>query len=320
MRRGIWTAGTFLLGASLAVAQTLYTVQLGDTLTGIARRYNLTLEQMLQANPELRRDPDLILVGQQLVIPLSPVERALRTPLPPSFQPRLAMGRRRPAFVSLNLPAVGRPGQREGASKRGSGCTQDKNQRVRLLVPETNYGRTLRDYPTFFWYLPELERPTPVEFQLRLVTPQGQVGEVLYATTFTATGGGIGGLTLPLEAPALQVGQEYEWSLAVQCTADQPDSWMVVMGRIERVAPANRELAAALGQANLGDYPALLAEAGLWYDALQTLVVLRRQYPNEPGLVEDWRNLLSRIGLGGIANQPLRCVQPNPKGGVALCS
>lgn len=199
MRRGIWTAGTFLLGASLAVAQTLYTVQLGDTLTGIARRYNLTLEQMLQANPELRRDPDLILVGQQLVIPLSPVERALRTPLPPSFQPRLAMGRRRPAFVSLNLPAVGRPGQREGASKRGSGCTQDKNQRVRLLVPETNYGRTLRDYPTFFWYLPELERPTPVEFQLRLVTPQGQVGEVLYATTFTATGGGIGGLTLPLE-------------------------------------------------------------------------------------------------------------------------
>jgi len=55
------------------------------------------------------------------------------------------------------------------------------------------------------------------------------------------------------------------------------------------------------------------------YDALQRLVAIQRQNPNNQELRQDWINLLGRIGFGAIANQPLRCVQPNPRGGVALC-
>ncbi len=319
-----------LLGlAQIAGAQTGYTVRLGDTLTGIARRHNLTLEQMLQANPSLRNDPDVILVGQKLALPggaTPTVRTALTTPLPPKVQPKVATSptRRRPAFASLNLPAVGRPGNREGGSKRGSGCAKEKAQKLRVLLPEGNYGQTLQDYATFFWYVPELERPTPVEFQLRRVNAQGQPGELAHSETFTSTGGGIGSLTLPATMTPLAVGQEYEWSIAVQCsvdsTASEPDAWMIALGRIERISPDNPRLTAALAQANLGDYPAILAEAGVWYDALQMLVALRRQNPTDQELLQDWGNLLGKIGFGAIANQPLRCVQPNPQGGVARCS
>ncbi|APB34539.1 hypothetical protein GlitD10_2210 [Gloeomargarita lithophora Alchichica-D10] len=328
-----WIGG-LLLGGVVGLtpagwAQSPYTVRLGDTLTGIARRHNLTLEQMLQTNPSLRNDPDVILVGQKLVLPggMTPTVRtALATPLPPTVQPRVATttSRRRPAFASLNLPTVGRPGNREGGSKRGSGCAQEKTQKLRVLLPEGNYGQTLQDYATFFWYVPELERPTPVEFQLRRVNAQGQPSELAHSETFTSSGGGIGSLTLPATVAPLAVGQEYEWSIAVQCGVDgmasEPDAWMIALGRIERVSPENPQLTGALTQANLGDYPAILAEAGIWYDALQMLVALRRQNPTDQELLLDWGNLLGKIGFGAIANQPLRCVQPNPQGGVARCS
>jgi len=333
MKRYGWVAGLLVGGmlcwAPTGWAQSPYTVRLGDTLTGIARRHNVTLEQMLQANPSLRNDPDLILVGQKLVLPKGAtpsVADVLAPPLPPQVEPkRVATSptRRRPAFASLNLPTVGRPGNREGGSKRGSGCAKDKEQKLRVLLPEGNYGQTLQDYPTFFWYIPELERPTPVEFQLRRVNSQGQPGELVHSETFTSSGGGIGSLTLPATVAPLAVGQEYEWSIAVQCTLDgmagEPDAWMIALGRIERISPNNPRLTAALAQADLGDYPAILAEAGVWYDALQMLVALRRQNPTDQELLQDWGNLLGKIGFSAIANQPLRCVQPNPQGGAARC-
>ncbi|MGI6574618.1 MAG: LysM peptidoglycan-binding domain-containing protein [bacterium] len=49
----------------------LYTIQRGETLLAIARRYNLTVNQLLAANPQIV-DPDIIFVGQVICIPRSP--------------------------------------------------------------------------------------------------------------------------------------------------------------------------------------------------------------------------------------------------------
>ena len=45
-----------------------HTVVKGDTLWAIAKRYGLTLEDLLMANPNIK-NPNLITVGQKVVIP-----------------------------------------------------------------------------------------------------------------------------------------------------------------------------------------------------------------------------------------------------------
>ncbi len=50
----------------------LHTVASGDTLLGIAARYGLTLEDILNANPGI--DPNFLSVGMTLTIPLTPAE------------------------------------------------------------------------------------------------------------------------------------------------------------------------------------------------------------------------------------------------------
>ena len=46
---------------------TVYVVQPGDTLSGIATRFNLTLDDLVEANRIV--DPDALQVGQEITIP-----------------------------------------------------------------------------------------------------------------------------------------------------------------------------------------------------------------------------------------------------------
>ena len=48
---------------------TTYTVQTGDTVAAIAARHGIQTETLLWNNPDLNTDPDMISVGQQLLIP-----------------------------------------------------------------------------------------------------------------------------------------------------------------------------------------------------------------------------------------------------------
>lgn len=69
----------------------IYIVQRGDTLSEIAARFNLTLNEILNINPEID-DPSLILTGQVIELP----EGAQETPVSP-------------AYVSIT-PLAGAPG------------------------------------------------------------------------------------------------------------------------------------------------------------------------------------------------------------------
>jgi len=58
-----------------------YVVERGDTLSGIARKHGRSLEDILSANPELRKNPDLIQIGQRVMLPQD--AQAAGTPFPP---------------------------------------------------------------------------------------------------------------------------------------------------------------------------------------------------------------------------------------------
>ena len=45
---------------------TIYSVQAGNTLSGIAKANNMSLKQLLDLNPELKSNPNLIKVGQKI--------------------------------------------------------------------------------------------------------------------------------------------------------------------------------------------------------------------------------------------------------------
>jgi LysM repeat protein len=55
--------------ATPAPTPTVYTVKAGDTLSGIAQRYNLTLKALLAANPQIKNQ-DAIKIGDQITIPV----------------------------------------------------------------------------------------------------------------------------------------------------------------------------------------------------------------------------------------------------------
>jgi LysM repeat protein len=59
--------------ASQQGATTIYVVKRGDTLGGIARRYNTTIATLLRLNPQIR-NPNLLYVGQRIRVP-APVQQ-----------------------------------------------------------------------------------------------------------------------------------------------------------------------------------------------------------------------------------------------------
>jgi LysM repeat protein len=55
--------------ASAAVpSQQVYVIKAKDTLSGVAKRFGITLAELLAANPAIK-NPDKIALGQQIIIP-----------------------------------------------------------------------------------------------------------------------------------------------------------------------------------------------------------------------------------------------------------
>src|SRR5512136_1042617 len=177
------------------------------------------------------------------------------------------------AFTPPNrgLPGEGR---QEGGGVRGGNCPNIQNKLI-PLVPSTNMGLTVAEYPTLYWYVPETsgtETPAPeMEFVL-----QDEDGKEVYNSGKlpAMTGAGIASYTLPAKASKpLEVGKNYQWFFSIICNPDDRSGDVRVQGWVKRVEKS-QTLAQELEAASEKERPFIYARESLWFDTLSSLAQL----------------------------------------------
>ncbi|MEL6469292.1 MAG: DUF928 domain-containing protein [Cyanobacteria bacterium J06623_4] len=210
-------------------------------------------------------------------------------------------------LVSAVLPATARDVQlRQGLpGRRISGGTRSEcmagSSPVVALNPATNIGQTISDRPSVYFVVPEIEASYDLEFSLR----DADGNRVYEKSLNTSTDRGLVGIQLPEQA--LQTEQDYRWYFSIVCDAQDPTQNDVLSGWLRQVeadtvAENALSLTAQDGVAEgLAAAQAYRAE-GLWNDAIETLVSLREQHPNDVSVRDSWHQLLQALELEAPMN------------------
>jgi hypothetical protein len=192
-----------------------------------------------------------------------------------------------------------RPACRQGAATRGA-CAQTDRSVLKAILPTTNQGYTLADYPTFYWYQPK-QAVLKVRFELFTTHNQQPKSLPFYSATFRVKGTrSLASLTLPKSSglPPLAVNREYLWKITLIDSNGGPDDETVdgfrpsIQGWISRVR-SGVGLKKQLMQAK-HPYEVYAAE-GLWYDAIHDLATRLQKDPQNKQWVSDWNDLLKEV-------------------------
>lgn len=225
------------------------------------------------------------------------------------------VAQRRRRRLGFKVRGVGRSGNLQGGAARGSCSSQPIY--ITPLVPLVNKPELTEDgqrkevelysaltvaaRPKFFVHIPQTSAQK-AQFTLLNENQDETVTEATVALTGTP---GVVSFSLPADAPSLEVGKTYKWSVQVICDPNSDDFSVNprVEGEVQRIAstPAitNIEQAAPI------DRPALYADANAWYDSVTALAELLTKNPNDPTLKEDWVSLLRSVNLDSITEAPL---------------
>lgn len=208
--------------------------------------------------------------------------------------------------VPFQPPAREAPKRTTGGGSRDEGqclkASSKSNASVSPVLPHTNLGLTIEARPTIFVYVPK----TSAREAFFSLQDEGKNHHHQMSVKLPSHGGVIG-IQLPYDAPALQVGKNYKWSLVTICgQALEPDNPQVT-GWIHRVTP-DASLS-ALNSSDSLESVIRLAKKGVWYDTLSILAQLRQERPNDSNLAQHWHELLTSVGLGAIATEPVVIVE-----------
>lgn len=196
-----------------------------------------------------------------------------------------------------------RTSDRGGASR--GGCPPTDLPLTALVPAASAYGgHTTEARPTLWVYQPySLSPGDRLEFFIRSVDDQTE----LYRTQLSPTPGpGLMQVTLPDTAPALELGQAYDWYVLVFCNAERRRvTPAYTQGWLKRV-DLTPELAQALSTADPAAQSRLYAAHGLWYEALRQVALPN---PDDPGAetawAAAWAGLLEAGDLADFVDQPL---------------
>lgn len=164
------------------------------------------------------------------------------------------------------------------------------------LSPTARPGTTLAERPSFLVYVPQTSAST-AEFSLRDYNGRG-----VYRTTLDlANTSGIVSLSLPAEAPPLEIGEQYTWSFTIICDPNYRLSDRFVTGTVQRIEFDPTRLH-QIQQTSLREQVSLYQEVDVWYDTLAVLFELQRNQPNDPSINETWDEFLQSGGVSIMLN------------------
>ncbi|WP_162160857.1 DUF928 domain-containing protein [Leptolyngbya sp. PCC 6406] len=162
------------------------------------------------------------------------------------------------------------------------------------VMPESFYGTTLLARPTFMTFLPS-SAARQVVFSLK-----DKAGNLVYRTEVPISGeAGILAITLPDDAPALEVGEHYQWFAALRINGVLTPSSPFVDAWVQRIEPSP-ELATLLADGDALARAEILAENGVWYDSAALFAQLRSEQPDNSAIAWHWQEFLSSVGLSEL--------------------
>ena len=211
-----------------------------------------------------------------------------------------------PRFIQPTEDIDGPPPGRV-RSVRG-GCASSSQLSLTALVPQNKIGRTVSDYPTFFFYLPQTEA------ELAELILEDESGNLIYQQDLTIKNlSGVIGVNIPANTnlPPLEVGKNYTRKFTVVCDPEDRSSDQLETGIVRRVE-LSADILPQLDVADPRQKAVIYAENGIWQDALGTLAAARRANPNDTDLAADWESLLDSVTLGEIAKEPIVEMEAQP--------
>jgi hypothetical protein len=212
-------------------------------------------------------------------------------------------------FVEPTEDNLSSPDPRRGRGiSAGHICDDRGKTKVTALVPESLIGRTVSEYPVFFFYFPQTQAEV-AEFTL-----QDEKGNVIYQQDLTIKNlSGVIGVSIPANKDVwrLEAGKNYRWSIGLICDPEDRSLDAVAIGIVRRVE-LSADILRQLDAADPRQKTVIYAENGIWQDALSTLAAARRANPNDTDLAADWESLLDSVTLGEIAAEPIVEIEPQP--------
>ena len=128
----------------------------------------------------------------------------------------------------------------------------------------------------------------------QLVLSIREEGTIHHSQTLIPIAGTSGVITLQAnpESPPLEMGKTYQWSVVLVCGERPSPSDPGISSWVRRIPQTQR-----VNQGSNLEQAAWYGEQGIWYDALTSLVELKRSQPDNQELIKIWNEFLSSGGI-----------------------
>jgi hypothetical protein len=197
-----------------------------------------------------------------------------------------------PKSLVYTPPRRGAPVRRVGGGTRTSDTSATT---VSVLAPES-VGLTTHAQPTLYWFVSD----TVDNRVVVTVVDEDAIDPLLELTLAAPEAPGIHALDLADLGVRLEPGRHYEWEVALIDASGDRHRDIYARGAIERVAASANLQAKLEGRAPM-EKARVLAEAGIWYDAVDELSRAIAKSSDARAFDAERRSLLTQVNLDAAA-------------------